>query len=107
MLPVHTALEFTACDRFTLGIEEELLMASPGSLWPYGGTDAVLTRLTPEVGAIAGEVSEGVLAFATPVCERVADAVEVLARLRGEAGRHVALLGSGVHPLGRFGEVQL
>src|SRR5215213_836741 len=102
MPAAHAALPFSACDRFDLAIEEELLMASPASLRPYGGTDAVLARLHPEAGAVTGGVSDGVLEFDTPVCERVADAVEVLGRLRGETRRQVALVGAGVHPLGRF-----
>jgi carboxylate-amine ligase len=103
----NVSLPFCASDRFSLGVEEELLMASPGSLRPFGGTDAVLTRLAPERGAVTGEVSDGVLELVTPVCENVGDAIDVLARLRLETGRHVALLGAGVHPLGRFGDVRL
>ena len=67
----------------------------------------MLARLDPEVGAIAGEVSDGVLELITPVCTRVREAIEILGRLRSEVGRHVALLGAGVHPLGRFGDVRL
>src|SRR3954447_2339656 len=107
MPSANTVLPFSGCDRFTLGVEEELLMAAPASLRPYGGTDAVLARLAPEVGAVCGEVSDGVVELVTPVCERVGDALEVLAGLRAEVGGHVALLGAGVHPLGRFGDVRL
>src|SRR3954447_14917289 len=107
MPSANTVLPFYGSDHFTLGVEEELLMAAPTSLRPYGGTDAVLTRLAPEVGAVSGEVSDGVLELVTPVCERAGEAVAILGRLRAEAGRHVALLGAGVHPLGRFGDVRL
>src|SRR3954468_21153202 len=100
-------LPFCGSDEYSLGVEEELLMAAPASLRPYGGTDAVLARLDPELGAVTGEVSDGVLECVTPVCGRTAEAIEILSRLRAEAGRHVNLLGAGVHPLGRFGDVRL
>src|SRR3954470_7481307 len=96
-------LPFCGSDEYSLGVEEELLMAAPASLRPYGGTDAVLARLNPEVGAITGEVSDGVLELITPVCARTAQAIEILSRLRAEAGRQVTLLGAGLHPLGKFG----
>src|SRR4051794_23993058 len=102
-----TPLAFHACDRFTLGVEEELLMASPSSLRPFGGTDAVLERVDPAIGTISGEISDGVLELITPVCEDAGQAVDILAGLRREAGRHVTLLGAGVHPLARFGDVRL
>src|SRR4051812_46573746 len=100
-------LPFNGSPDFSLGVEEELLMAAPASLRPYGGTDAVLARLDPHAGAVSGEVSDGVLELITPVCERVGEALEILAALRADAGRHVALLGAGLHPLGRFGDVRL
>src|SRR4051794_12940207 len=107
MLSTHTWLPFRGSDHFRLGVEEELLMAAPTSLRPHFGTDAVLARLAPELGTVTGEVSDGVLELVTPVCERAGKAVEILGRLRAEVGRHVALLGAGVHPLGRFGDVRL
>src|SRR3954454_4516844 len=107
MPSAHTWLPFCGSDQYTLGVEEELLMAGPTSLRPYGGTDAVLARLDPGLGAVTGEGSEGVLECVTPVCGRTAEAIEIVGRLRAEAGRHVTLLGAGVHPLGRFGDVRL
>jgi glutamate---cysteine ligase / carboxylate-amine ligase len=107
-MPSATSLmPFHGSEQFTLGVEEELLMAAPASLQPYGGTDAVLAHLEPEIGAVAGEVSDGVLELITPICNRTADAIDILGRLRAEVGRHVTLLGAGVHPLGRFGDVRL
>ena len=102
-----TSMPFHGSAHFTLGVEEELLMAAPASLQPYGGTDAVLERLAPEVGVITGEISDGVLELITPICDSTAEAIEILSGLRAEAGRRVALLGAGVHPLGRFGDVRL
>src|SRR4051794_38298933 len=107
MPSAHSWLPFWGSSEFSLGVEEELHMAAPTSLRPYGGTDAVLAYLHPEIGSIAGEVSDGVLECITPVCERTGQAIEILGRLRAEAGRRVALLGTGVHPLGRFGDVEL
>jgi glutamate---cysteine ligase / carboxylate-amine ligase len=107
MPALRETLSFRPSQDFTLGVEEELLMASPASLRPYGGTDAVLTLLDPDAGTITGEVSDGVLELVTPVHRRVGEAIDVLRDLRTEAGRHVNLLGAGVHPIGRFGDVRL
>src|SRR3954451_17613479 len=82
-------------------------MVAPSSLRPYGGTDAVLAGVDPAAGMIAGEVSDGVLELATAVHGRVAEAIDGLRGLRAEAGGHVRLLGAGVHPIGRFGDVRL
>src|SRR4051794_16788758 len=101
------SLPFSACTEFTLGVEEELLMAAPVSLRPWGGTDAVLALMEPDVGAITGEVSDGVLELVTPVCRSAAEAVTVLEGLRAHAGRHVQLLGAGLHPTARLGDVRL
>src|SRR3954470_15936120 len=107
MPPANTFLPFSPSGHFRLGIEEELLMATADSLQPCAAADAVLAALDPEVGAVCGEVSDGVLELITPVCGRVGEALEILGGLRAEAGRHVTLLGAGLHPLGRFGEVRL
>src|SRR3954454_4853574 len=100
-------LPFSACTEFTLGVEEELLIAAPASLRPWGRTDAVLALMEPDVGAATGEDSAGVLELVTPVCRGAGEAVTVLERLRAHAGRHVQLLGAGVHPTARFGDVRL
>src|SRR3954451_21020761 len=103
MPPASTSLPFSACDEFTLGIAEELLMAAPGSVRPSAGTDAVPAMLDPAVGS----VSDGVLELRAPARARVGEAIDVLRRLRSETGRHVPLLGAGLHPLGRLGDVRL
>jgi glutamate---cysteine ligase / carboxylate-amine ligase len=107
MPSARAALAFLPCDSFSLGVEEELLMVAPGSLQPLRATDAVLADLDPGVGSITGEVSDGVLELVTPVCDSVGEAIDVLGRLRFEAGRRVRLLGAGVHPVARFGDVRL
>jgi len=101
------ALPFLPSDSFSLGVEEELLMVAPASLRPLRATDAVLAGFDPGIGSITGEVSDGVLELLTPVCDSVGEAVDVLGRLRGEVGQRAGLLGAGVHPLARFGDVRL
>jgi carboxylate-amine ligase len=103
----NASLRFSPSSAFTLGVEEELLMVVPGSLRPRTGTDAVLAKVAPDVGSVAGEVSDGVLELITPVCGTVGEAVGILEGLRAEVARRVRLLGAGVHPLGRFGDVRL
>jgi hypothetical protein len=80
------SLSFRPSEGFSLGLEEEVLMASASSLRPYGGTDAVLSLLEPVAGTITGEVTDGVLEFVTPIHGRVAEAIDVLRGLRAEAG---------------------
>jgi glutamate---cysteine ligase / carboxylate-amine ligase len=103
----NAPLQFQPNSAFSLGVEEELLMGAPASLRPWGGTDAVLAALEPKVGSIAGEVSDGVLELITPVCDSAGCVIEVLKDLRREAGRVASLLGAGVHPIARFGDVRL
>jgi carboxylate-amine ligase len=103
----NASLRFLSSNAFTLGVEEELLMVAPASLRLRTGTDAVLAAVEPDVGAVAGEVTDGVLELITPVCGTVGEAVEILEGLRAEVGRKVRLLGAGVHPQGRFGDVRL
>jgi glutamate---cysteine ligase / carboxylate-amine ligase len=103
----RSRLPFTRCPSFSLGLEEELLLVAPSSLRPRRGTDAVLAAVCPENGTVTGEVSDGVLELATPVCATAAQAVGVLGQLRAEVPSGVRLLGAGVHPLGRFGEVTI
>jgi carboxylate-amine ligase len=107
LTPPAAAIPFRPSGTFSLGVEEELLMVSPGSFRSARGADAVLARLAPADGTIAGEVSDGVLALATPVCAGAGEAAAALARLRAEARAAVDLIGAGVHPLERFGDVLL
>jgi glutamate---cysteine ligase / carboxylate-amine ligase len=103
----NASLRFSSCNAFTLGLEEELLMVASGSLRPRAGTDAVLAAIKPDVGSVAGEVSDGVLELITPVCATVGESVGIIEDLRDDVGRRVGLLGAGVHPRGRFGDVKL
>jgi carboxylate-amine ligase len=98
---------FARSDAFSLGVEEELLLAHPATLRPLGGTDALLARARPPAERVTGHVCDGVLELRTPVCRRAGEAVDVLAGLRGELAAFIPLIGAGVHPLGRFGDVRL
>jgi carboxylate-amine ligase len=83
-MPLPSAsLPFSASDRFTLAVTEELFKVAPTNFRPRDGAHAVL---------------------ATPACSTVGEAIDVLAHLRREAGRATSLLGVGVHPLGRVGD---
>ena len=69
-------------------------------------------RCSPAPGrppsASAGEVNDGVLALRTPEPpDEPARPIEVLAGLRAELAAFTPLIGAGVHPLGRFGDVRL
>jgi gamma-glutamyl:cysteine ligase YbdK (ATP-grasp superfamily) len=74
----HPDLAFQSSDGFSLGVEEELLLASPRSLRPAGGADAVLAALAPEAGSFAGEVNDAVIELRTPVCTAAAEAAEIV-----------------------------
>ncbi|MBE2315973.1 YbdK family carboxylate-amine ligase [Solirubrobacter sp. CPCC 204708] len=88
-------------------MEEELIAVHPGTLLPCGGTEDLLERagLSPE--HVTGEVTDGVLELRTPVCDDAGEAVAILGALRAELGEVTPLVGAGVHPLARFGEVVL
>jgi glutamate---cysteine ligase / carboxylate-amine ligase len=103
----HSRLPFRRSDGFTLGLEEELLLASPGSLRPAGGADAVLAALASAPDSFAGEVNDGVVELRTPVCRSAADATGILRGLRQQLRAQVPALGAGLHPLGRFGDVRV
>jgi glutamate---cysteine ligase / carboxylate-amine ligase len=92
---------------FTLGVEEELHLASPDTLSPARATDALLEQGDWRAGRAAGEISDGVIELITPVWARTGEAVATLRELRAEASaRGVALIGAGLHPIARFGEVR-
>jgi carboxylate-amine ligase len=91
---------------FAVGVEEELLLVDRRTLalahgWPDGLCSAPFA-----VGRACPEVCDAIVELVTPVCPRAADAGDVLRLLRDEAFRRGAvLLGAGVHPDGRFGDV--
>ncbi len=93
---------------FTLGVEEELFVTDPVTLDPVPG-DAVLHRRGRFLrGRIVGEMCDGVVELATPICDTAGGAAAALSELRREVARRapVALLGVGVHPTLAFGDVR-
>jgi glutamate---cysteine ligase / carboxylate-amine ligase len=92
---------------FTLGVEEELHVVAPDTLAPLHATDALLDGTDWPAGRATGEISDAMIEFVTPVCARAARAVEILTGMRAHATRRdVALIGAGLHPDARFGQVR-
>ncbi len=93
---------------FTLGVEEELFVVDPVSLSPVTYDDALLAPTPLGWGVITGEMCDGVVELATPVCRDAVSAVAMLAELRHEvlSRQSWSLLGVGVHPALRFGDVR-
>jgi carboxylate-amine ligase len=88
---------------FPIGIEEELLLVDPRSLNLAERASALLERLPHQARP---DVYESLLETASGVRGRAAGAVTDLEELRA-AMRHAGgtLLGAGVHPTARFGDV--
>src|SRR5215212_7431347 len=91
--------------RFSLGVEEELLVVDPLDLG-LGSADPVLRgRARWPVGDVRAEQSATMLELVTPICARAGEAHDVLQLLRGELSREgTAMLGAGLHPDGAFGD---
>jgi glutamate---cysteine ligase / carboxylate-amine ligase len=102
-------MRFAASEPFTVGVEEELLLADPrdGSQLNAGGQ--VLEHLGPiERGQVKGEIHDCQVELITDVCVNVADALEVLRGLRRAVlDTGVALVGSGTHPTAEEGEAEI
>jgi carboxylate-amine ligase len=91
---------------FALGIEEELLLVDGTTLTLANVASELVPRLAPPVGEIKREVYEALIECSTPVVRNVPEGVDTLAAMRSalyEAG--AALIGSGLHPTARFGDV--
>jgi carboxylate-amine ligase len=95
---------------FRVGVEEELFVVDRDTHLTGRGTDALLVRMQRCAlpGRVRGGLCDGVVEFATPVCESADEAVRALRRLRGAALRHgeSLLLGAGLHPAAVFGDVE-
>jgi carboxylate-amine ligase len=89
---------------FPIGIEEELLLVDPRSLNLAEKASALLERLPQQARP---DVYESLLETASSVRGRAAGAVTDLEEFRA-AMRHAGgtLLGGGVHPTARFGDVR-
>jgi carboxylate-amine ligase len=100
--PQHSSLS-----SFTLGVEEELFVVDPDALTPIPCSEALFRRGRFTRGLITGEMCDGVVELATPVCTDAAAVEQTLVTLRRDVARRgpVALLGVGVHPTLAFGDV--
>lgn len=95
--------------RYTVGIEEELMILDSQTLDLASGISAILGEEQPEesIGRIQPELLESVLEIATAPCPDVASAHQRLAVLRSAAGERAARHGfrigsSGTHPFARW-----
>ena len=94
---------FGSAEPFRVGVEEELFLVDPGTLGVTLATDHVLGMGTP---CVIGEMCDGVIELATPVCATAREARERLAALRaGVCSPEVAVLGVGIHPTAPFADV--
>lgn len=93
---------FGATERFTVGIEEELMLLSPRTLDLYPGIDGVLDLLG-EPGTFRRELREAQVEIVTGVERRVDEAVAAIesARVRASdaVGGFVRLAAAGTHPI--------
>ncbi len=96
--------------RYTVGVEEELMIVDRSSLDLVNAIDAMLTD--PPPGDIHPELLQSVLEIATPVCASVPEAAAELRglreRMRDHAATHGLAIGSaGTHPFGRWEEQRI
>jgi carboxylate-amine ligase len=99
---------FGSSDPYTVGIEEELFLVDPVTGTQTNAADAVLARLEGNAGNVERELHACQVELITPVCGRVAEAVETLSGLRGEVlGTGAGLIGSGTHPSAAEGEAEI
>ena len=93
---------------FTVGIEEELFLVDEATLELASVTDEVLDAMRVEPRAAGHDAYAAQIELRSQPAASVAEAVDSLARLRGAAGAAGGtLLGSGLHPAGRFGDATL
>jgi len=96
--------------RYTVGIEEELMILDGSSFDLSNSIEAILKD--PPDGQIQPELMQSVLEIATPVCPGVPDAEHELRllreRVRERAALHDLLIGSaGTHPFARWEEQRI
>src|SRR6478735_8114381 len=93
--------------RFTIGIEEELMIVDASSLDLVSAIDAIVGEEPPPSGMIQPELLESVLEIATAPCATVADVRGELVALRGLArerarARGLEIGAAGTHPFARW-----
>ena len=89
--------------RYTIGIEEELMILDADTLELANAIEAMLEDPTVEGGEIKPELHESVLEVATEPCRSTAEAAEQLRGLRAAVGEKAAARGytigsAGTHP---------
>jgi carboxylate-amine ligase len=93
---------------FRLGIEEELLLLDPVTLRLANRASELRRRVVPVPGAaVTNDVYEALIELSTPVVRSADDGFAVLRDIRAQlriAG--ATLLGAGLHPDARFGDVE-
>jgi glutamate---cysteine ligase / carboxylate-amine ligase len=103
------AHRFGATTPFQVGVEEELFLVDPSGHHVRSCTDELLAdrpaRFTR--GRVMGEMCDGVVELATPVCASADEALDALGQLRRDvlARDRAALMGAGMHPTAPFGGV--
>jgi glutamate---cysteine ligase / carboxylate-amine ligase len=92
---------------FTIGVEEELLLVTPGTLELRPEGTRLLASMGLDPRAAHGDLYEALIEFASPVCRSACQAVDALAALRNVAGDAGGLLiGAGMHPQSPFGHAR-
>src|SRR5688572_17995533 len=83
--------------RYTLGVEEELMLLHPDSWEPAQSSDAVLPRLSGELARhVAPETHAAVLELNTGVCPGVEESIAELGALRSRLAAELDAMGLGV-----------
>jgi glutamate---cysteine ligase / carboxylate-amine ligase len=93
--------------RYTVGIEEELMIIDPSTLDLVSGIDAILAQPQPPSGDIKPEFLECVLEIATVACPDVSTVASELVALRGHARERAHARGfeigaAGTHAFARW-----
>jgi carboxylate-amine ligase len=99
---------FAADSSLTVGLEEELLLVDPETLELAPVAGEVLSAMDAESTAASHEAYAAQIELRSPPSRAVLEATGTLRSLRAAAGAAGAvLMGAGVHPNARFGEVEL
>jgi len=102
-------MRFARSEPFSLGVEEELLLADPRDGALLNASNQVVENLPQlERGEVKPEVHACQVELITDVCVNAADAIDALGGLRRaviETG--VGLIGSGTHPTAEEGAAEI
>jgi glutamate---cysteine ligase / carboxylate-amine ligase len=99
---------FAADSSLTVGLEEELLLVDPETLELAPVAGEVLSVMAADSKAASHEAYAAQIELRSPPSRAVLEATGTLRSLRSAAGAAGAvLMGAGVHPNARFGDVEL